>query len=285
MYRVFFLVVCVLLATLGHAQTMPERPAFTTGDASRYGRELMEYADAYDSGWVDEVFQGEMALIDAAGRSVTRGFVRLGLERAPEGDKVISRFTQPNDIRGVAALTFENRGASDDNWLYLPATKRVRRVSGANNRSSFQGTEFTFEDLSALDTQEYEFTYQGEEAITVDGESRQAHKIDAVPTYEDTGYSRLTIFLDPLTWVQVKVDYYDLAGVFLKTRLASELELFHERYWRAQRVEMVNHQTGKRTVLSIDGHFVNLSKYPDARTGAPRQNLTESVFTTRALVQ
>ena len=105
-----------------------------------------------------------------------------------------------------------------------------------------------------------------------------------MPTYADTGYSRLTIYLDPQTW-QVQVDYYDLAGALLKTRYESSFTQFHDRFWRATRIEMRNTQNGKRTILDIDNQLLNLSLYPDSRTGEPRQNLTESVFTTRALLR
>ncbi|MCZ6760301.1 MAG: outer membrane lipoprotein-sorting protein, partial [Gemmatimonadetes bacterium] len=262
---------------------IPAQPVFTPSDPAVYGKQLMDYADAFDSGWVDEVLQGTMTLEDAAGRSVTRSFVRTSLERGSDGDRVIVRFTSPNDIRGVAALNYENRGGSDDNWLYLPATKRVRRISGANNTSSFQGTEFTYEDLSSLDPQEYKFTYEGEAQVAVDETQVTTHKINAIPTYADTGYSRLTIYLDPTTWQQVQIDYFDLAGVLLKTKLSTRLKKFHERYWRAERIEMRNHQNGKRTILDVDGQFVNLSLYTDSRTGKPRRNLDESAFTRRAL--
>ncbi|MCZ6810823.1 MAG: outer membrane lipoprotein-sorting protein [Planctomycetota bacterium] len=280
-------VALVLLASSSAAaQTaVPMQPKFTPADPATYGRQLMGYADSFDGGWADEVLQGEMTLIDASGRSVSRAFVRMSLEGGSEGDKLVTRFTSPNVIRGVSALTHENSGGSDDNWLYLPATKRVRRISGANNTSSFLGTEFTYEDLSSLDPQEYLFTYLSEATLTIDGTERVTHKIDAVPTYADTGYSRLTIYLDPRTWSQVQIDYFDLAGALLKTRFALRLTQFHDRYWRAGQIEMYNHLSGRRTVLKIDSHLLNLSLYTDSRTGQPRQSLAESLFTTRSLVK
>lgn len=284
----YLLTVAVFIATTSvSAQTSepPELPEFDREQPSHYGRQLMDYADRFDAGWVDEVLQGKMTLVDAAGRSVTRSFVRMGLEQLEAGDKILTRFTAPNDIRGVAALTFENSGASDDNWLYLPATKRARRISGANNTSSFQGTEFTYEDLTSLDPDEYEFDFVREETISVDGAELATHTIEGVPTYNDTGYSRLLIHLDPKTWTLVRIDYFDLAGTLLKTRTSTQWKAFHDRFWRAQRIEMVNHQTGKRTTLEIGAHYLDLSLYKDSRTGDPRKSLTEAQFTTRALVK
>ena len=119
--------------------------------------------------------------------------------------------------------------------------------------------------------------------MAIDETQVTTHKINAIPTYADTGYSRLTIYLDPTTWQQVQIDYFDLAGVLLKTKLSTRLKKFHERYWRAERIEMRNHQNGKRTILDVGGQFVNLSLYTDSRTGKPRRNLDESAFTRRAL--
>ena len=130
---------------------VPPQPEFTKNDPVAYGKQLASYMATFDEGWVDEVGQGTMTLFDSDGDSVRRTILRMIHERAVEGDKLIVKFMSPAEIKGVAALTHENPGRSDDNWLYLPATKRVRRVSGANNTASFQGTEFTYEDLSSLD--------------------------------------------------------------------------------------------------------------------------------------
>ena len=136
---------------------IPPLPTFTTADPAVYGREIATYADLYEQGYRDEILQGDMTLFDADDDSVRRGFTRMVLEDSSEGDKLVIKFLTPAEIKGVAALTHENSGSSDDNWLYLPANKRVRRMSGANNTASFQGTEFTYEDLSNLDPGEYEW--------------------------------------------------------------------------------------------------------------------------------
>ena len=126
---------------------IPPQPEFNSADPVAYGTELASYADLYEQGWKDEVSQGRMTLFDAGGDSVERTFTRIVLEHAKDGDKSIIKFLKPAEIKGVAALTHENPGSSDDNWLYLPSNKRVRRISGANKTASFQGTEFTYEDL------------------------------------------------------------------------------------------------------------------------------------------
>jgi len=261
----------------------PEVPEFATADAARYGRQVAEFADAYDRGWKDEVSQGTMTLFDAGGDSVRRSFSRMIHERADEGDKLIIKFLSPAEIRGVTALTHENPGSSDDNWLYLPANKRVRRVSGANNTASFQGTEFTYEDLSNIDPSEYEWRFVEMTTIDRDGLPASVYKLDARPTYDDTGYSHIVVYFNAESWRQERIEYFDKAGKHLKTRDGSGWHVIHGRFWRARNIEMVNHQTGKRTLLEQQKEFLNLSLYKSSTTGKARSNLREDLFTTRAI--
>ncbi len=262
---------------------VPETPAFDVADADAAGKVIATHADLYDRGWRDEVTRGRMTLYDAGGDSVERTFSRMAYERADDGDKLIIRFLSPAEIKGVAALTFENPGSSDDNWLYLPANKRVRRVSGANNTASFQGTEFTYEDLGALDPVEYEWRFLGKTTLTRGEESIEVYKLGATPTYSDTGYSRLEVLYSVDGFRQERIDYYDKAGKHLKTRDSRDWKQLHGRFWRAFTIDMTNHQTGKRTLLAQERYFLNLSLYTSKKTGKPRSNLPETMFTTQAL--
>jgi hypothetical protein len=262
---------------------VPPLPEFDTANPVVYGQQLAVHADTFDQGWVDEVSRGTMTLFDADGDSVRRSFTRMSLEQEQDGDRFLIKFLSPAEIKGVAALTHENSGSSDDNWLYLPANKRVRRVSGANNTASFQGTEFTFEDLSDLDPLEYDWRFIEETTIDQDGEQLPVYKLDARPTYKDTGYSHLVLYVHRTEWRQERIEYYDKAGKHLKTRSASGWHLFHGRFWRSQLIDVTNHQTGKRTTLDQTKVFLNLSLYTSAKTGEARKNLTAAQFTTRAI--
>ena len=212
-------------------------------------------------------------------------FSRLALEQPTEGDRLIIKFLSPAEIKGVAALTHENVGGADDNWLYLPANKRVRRISGANNTASFQGTEFTYEDLAILDQREFNWRFYEETTLTREGsdEAIPVFKLEAKPTYDDTGYSRLVVYYHRENFRQERVEYYDLAGKHLKTRDSSDWQHTHGRFWRQFLIDMQNHQTGKRTTLKVERQFLDLSRYTSKKTGKPRTNLKVDQFTTRSL--
>ncbi len=276
---------------------MPDAPAFTPDDPVAYGQQIASHADAVATGWVDEVMQGTMTLYDADGDSVRRTFSRMVLEQPVDGDRLIIKFLSPAEIKGVSALTHENVGGSDDNWLYLPANKRVRRISGANNTASFQGTEFTYEDLANLDPREFDWRFYEETTLKRDGSpagspagspegtatETPVFKLEAKPTYDDTGYSRLVVYYHRENFRQERVEYYDLAGKHLKTRDSGDWQHTHDRFWRQFMIDMQNHQTGKRTTLKVERQFLDLSRYTSKKTGKARTNLKVDQFTTRAL--
>ena len=262
---------------------VPALPEFKTDDPAEHGKQIALYKDLYEQGWVDEVAQGVMTLYDAGGDSVRRTYRRMGLEDVKEGDRYLIKFMSPAEIKSVAALTHENSGSTDDNWLYLPSNKRVRRISGANNTASFQGTEFTYEDLATLDVHEYEWRFLEETTLERGDQKIPVYKLSAKPTYKDTGYSRLVVFFHRTEWRHERIDFYDKAGRKLKTRDVAEWRQLHGRFWREKRIEMKNHQTGKRTVLEQSKNFLNMSLYTSKKTGKPRKNLTKDMFTTRAL--
>lgn len=262
---------------------VPDVPTFDASDPVAHGTQVASFADLYDQGWFDEVSLGRMTLFDAGGDSVERKFTRMVLEDATEGDKIIVRFLSPAEIKGVAALTHERAGESDDNWLYLPSNKRVRRISGANKTASFQGTEFTYEDLSNLEIQEYDWRFVDETTIERDGEEHLVYRVEGVPNYDDTGYSRILVYYHREHWRRERIEYFDKSGQHLKTQDLSAWKHIHGRFWRADRFVMANHLTGKRTELDQEKLYLNLSKYPSSRDGKPRENLDESRFTTQAL--
>ena len=260
---------------------IPPLPKFNKSDAAAYGKQIAQYAEDYDAGWIDSYSKSKMTLFDATGDKVEREVRQMILE-GKDGDKSLTRFMTPADIRGVAALVHEHPGATDDSWLYLPASRRVRRISGANRTSSFQGTEFTYEDLSGFTVKDYTWRYLEDGTVTVDGKTEKVYKLEAKPAYSDTGYSKLIVSMNQTAWRPETIDFYDLAGRKLKTLTSSKWTQHHGRYWRSAVVEMTNHQTRKRTVIQSTSFFINLALYKKG-DGSPRENLTEEQFTKRAL--
>ena len=225
-----------------------------------------------------------MTLFDANGDSVERATVQLILEKT-DGDKSIVRFLTPAEIKGVAALTHEHPDSTDDNWLYLPATKRVRRISGANKTASFQGTEFTYEDLSNRIVAKYDWRFL-ERRARLDAACRQRCRSTSSRRSRataDTGYSKLVVYLHRENWRQERIEFFDKAGRLLKVLDNTKWKHRHDRFWRPMVIEMRNVQTKKRTVIASSTQMLDMARYTNKRTGKPRPNFTDKQFTTTSL--
>ncbi|KAA3611909.1 MAG: outer membrane lipoprotein-sorting protein [Planctomycetota bacterium] len=262
---------------------IPAVPDFQRDHAETFGRQIAEFADLYDRGWKDEIWQGKMILFDASGDSVERSTVRYTLENPDKGDKSLVRFMTPAEYKGVAALTHENPAGNDDQWLYLPSNRKVQRISGANKTASFQGTEFTYEDLAAIEVNKYKWRFLEEVELRKGEETIACYKVEGVPQYRDTGYSRLLFWFRQDNFRREQVEYYDRASQLLKVMQSRGWEAVHGRFQRPAIMEMKNVQTKKSTLLEVEKRFLNLSLYKSRRTGKARPNLTEEFFTTRAL--
>ena len=215
-------------------------------EPERRGFEVAAQSDRSDRGFGDSEVDLQMILRNAAGRESSRALTITTLEIADEGigDKSLVVFDSPNDIKGTALLSHAQILEPDDQWLFLPALKRVKRVSSANKSGPFVGSEFAFEDFTALELNKYEYVWRGEEIV--DGTPMDI--VERVPRYENSGYTRQLSWIDRDVYQVRKVEFYDRRGDLLKTL---ELEDYREYdgVWRSHRMEMINHQTGKSTDL------------------------------------
>ena len=112
--------------------------------AEQKGFEIAARADRTDTGFGDSEVELEMVLRNAAGQESTRSLKITTLEKEDEsvGDKSLVLFDTPRDIEGTALLSHAKILDPDDQWLYLPALKRVKRISSSNKSGPFVGSEF-----------------------------------------------------------------------------------------------------------------------------------------------
>ncbi|MCA8973852.1 MAG: outer membrane lipoprotein-sorting protein [Gammaproteobacteria bacterium] len=209
------------------------------------GLAIIEEADQRDTGWVDATAEMKMILRNQQGEESERELRISSLEVENDGDKSLSVFDAPKDIKGTAFLSYTHALTPDDQWLYLPALKRVKRIASANKSGPFVGSEFAYEDLTSQEVEKYTYKYLRDEAV----DGRDSFVIEAYPVYENSGYTRQVVWLDKEMYQPVKIDYYDRKNALLKTLEASEWQQYLDRYWRPGRMNMVNHQTGKSTEL------------------------------------
>jgi outer membrane lipoprotein-sorting protein len=210
------------------------------------GLEIATAADQRDTGWKHMTADMEMVLRNRAGKESGRKVTNRQLEVHGDGDKSLSLFKEPKDVSGTAMLTFTHGLEPDDQWLYLPALKRVKRISSKNKSGPFMGSEFAFEDLASQELDKFTYRYIREEAC---GDGYQCHVIERIPQYKNSGYTRQITWVDTEQYRNIKVEFYDRKDSLLKTLEMFGFKEYTGGYWRADRFEMTNHQTGKSTTL------------------------------------
>lgn len=233
-YLITAIIALALLPSLLHAQSAEQR-----------GLEIAQAAKAYDKGFSDFTANMIMTLKNKAGETSTRNIRIRALEVEGDGDKSLSIFDEPADVKGTAMLTFSHGLEPDDQWLYLPALKKVKRISSRNKSGPFMGSTFAFEDLGSQEIEKYSYRFLREEACA----EWQCYVIERTPEYEHSGYTRQVVWLDKEGYRAVKVEYYDRKKALLKTLVASDFSQYLEHYWRSGKMDMVNHLTGKSTLL------------------------------------
>ena len=120
-------------------------------------QEVANKNDKVMSGFKDSKSDMIMTLINANGQKRTRKMSMIILEK-DGGDKSLMTFVSPKDVKGTKFLSYSHINKDDDQWLYLPALKRVKRIASKNKSGSFMGSEFSYEDLSSFDADKYSYT-------------------------------------------------------------------------------------------------------------------------------
>ncbi|ELN8948487.1 outer membrane lipoprotein-sorting protein [Vibrio parahaemolyticus] len=210
------------------------------------GLEIAQERKARDEGWGDSIATMEMILKNAQGESSTRLMRLKSLEVEGDGDKGLTIFDQPRDVTGTAFLNHSHTIGADDQWLYLPALKRVKRISSRNKSGPFMGSEFAYEDLSSFEIEKYRFNHLKDEKFN----GQDVFVLEQIPTDKNSGYTKQVVWLDKAHYRPLKVEFYDRKGALLKTLTFANYKQYLNKSWRAHTMAMTNHQTGKSTELN-----------------------------------
>ncbi len=196
------------------------------------------------SGFKDASSEMVMTLVNATGQERERKMKMIVLEKE-SGDMSLMKFLSPADVRGTKFLTYEHLDKDDDQWLYLPALKRVKRIASKNKSGSFMGSEFSYEDLSASNMQKY--SYKGE-AKSVVLKGKRTYTGARYPIDKNSGYTKQVSWIDAKNYLIQKIDYYDRKHELLKTVDFHDYKKI-SGIWRVGKMIMKNHQNDKQTIL------------------------------------
>lgn len=227
----------------------PLEAEHTAPDQQR-GLEIYKKQYLMDKGWQSLEVGLDMLLVDAAGRESRRKVIERKIEDAQQPNKTLGIFLQPADVRGTVMLTHEKTYDSDEQWLFLPAFKRTKKINAANKSGSFLGTEFSWEDISTTELTKYRYRYLREEGDN--------WIVERVPVYKFSGYSREVTSVNKGNYQTVKIEYYDRKSELLKTLTLGNWEKYLDRYWRPLRMEMVNHVNHKKTIITLSRYKMDV---------------------------
>ena len=238
----------ILVATASAAAALTPAEIDAIADAAAKGRAIATLNDEMDQGFGDTTAELEMVLTNASGDE-SRRTLRIATLEVPDpqdGDKTLVTFDEPRDVKGTALLTFAHIAEADDQWLFLPALKRVKRISSKNKSGPFVGSEFAYEDFAAQELEKYTYRWLRDEPCG----DLACWVIERVPTYEFSGYTRQVVWMDRTDVQPRRIEFYDRKGDLLKTLTLGDYRRYLDQHWRAHDLFMENHQTGKTTRLT-----------------------------------
>jgi outer membrane lipoprotein-sorting protein len=233
------------------------------------GRRIMELNEERNQG-NDEFNLTTMRLINKRGQERKRKMEYYSKTYEGDNDKIMIRFLEPADVKGVGLLTVEHTDRDDDQWLYLPALKKVRRISSSDQGDSFMGSDYTYEDIRSekLDKNDYKLT--GDEAV----DGQECYIIEATPSSEeqkkDSGYSKRFLWIRKDIYLTIKAEYYNKKGALFKTEIRGDVVEAAPGLYRPNLMEMKNLKTGHTTRITFEGRKID-------------EGIKDKVFTERTL--
>lgn len=222
-------------------------------DDTQRGQLIAQEMDQRDQGWKNCSVTVFMTLGNAHGETSRRELRSYFLEvnETGAGDQGLIVFDSPKDISGTALLSHSIIQGPDKQWLYLPALKRVKRISSSNKSGPFVGSEFSYEDLLPQNIEKFDYKWIKDE--TVDG--LDCFVVERYPVYESSGYSKQVVWIDKVEYRPMKIDFYDRKNSLLKTLIYSNYHNYLDEIWRASTLTMANLQTKKTTLLEFDRYI------------------------------
>lgn len=205
----------------------------------------------------DATSEMEMTLMNKKGQARVRKVISYRKDEGKDSKSVMF-FLDPADVKGTGFLSwnYDDESKDDDQWLYLPALKKVRRISSSDKADYFMGTDFTYNDMGDQDIDDYVYTHLGIESI----DGIECYHVERMPknaeVIDKTGYSRAEIWVRPDIWMIVKAVFFDKKGGLLKELMVSDITSV-DGIWVANTMYMNNLQQKHQTYLRFSNNQFN----------------------------
>lgn len=201
-----------------------------------------------------------MILVDKDGDTSSRRIQTLILNEN-NLTKTITLFLEPASIRNTRFLTVENEGRADDQWIFLPSLRKVKRIASGEKDGSFMSSDFSYSDMGSsgnsvddsIQTILREEKYNG----------RNCYVVESIPkTGTDKNYGRYITWVDKISWLTLKVEFFSKDGRTKIKELNSEDIVKEAGHWIAKKITMETLENGHRTILEIKQVKYDISLNP-----------------------
>jgi hypothetical protein len=202
-----------------------------------------------------------MELIGAGGDTRSRIMTMLRRnDAARRNQKYFVYFHEPGDVRGMTFMVWKNVERNDDRWIFVPAVDLIRRIAADDSRSSFVGSDFTYEDVSGREVAADSHTISREEEL----EGRPCFVVESTPL-DPAEYTRRVSWIDTTSFLPLKEEYYDVQGELYRVFTAAGIEEIAigegpgaTSYPTAMHRTMTNVKTGHRTDVTFNEITYNI---------------------------
>ncbi|MGE3956856.1 MAG: outer membrane lipoprotein-sorting protein [Vicinamibacterales bacterium] len=191
-------------------------------------------------------YEGILQVFDAKGKVSDK---RWTLERLGShgNSRMVLRFTQPAEVKGVALLVVNHPDRASDQWMWTPAIERDRRIALQDRSTRFFGTDFSFEDLEERDVNQYDYAMLGDD--TIDGAA--TWKIQSTPKQtKSSQYSRSTVWIRKDNYALARIENYAKDQLVRRLNYADIQNV--QGIWTARVLEMHDLKRNSRTRLTLD---------------------------------
>ncbi|MDC1175494.1 outer membrane lipoprotein-sorting protein [Bacteriovoracaceae bacterium] len=222
------------------------------------GDEIAKKMENANNGYIGEESDMEMILIDAHGSRVERLMKGNIMEVKKDGDKSISTFLNPRDVKGTKMLTWSHKEKDDDQWLYLPSLKRVKRINSSSKSSSFMGSEFSFEDLGSQEREKFTYKLLTEKKVN----GLDSWVLERKPKTK-SGYTKQIVVISKKYMNPLSIEYYDRKNELLKKAEFSGYKKYTVKgktLFRASKIHMKNKQTKKESIFEWKNRKIGVSQ-------------------------
>ncbi len=259
----------LLAATVMAALLLGNIPALADDPEARA---IMEKVDARDDG-DNQTSEMEMILIDKNNKQRIRKIASYSKDKGDDTLRLMF-FQKPADVKDTAFLTYDydDPDKDDDQWLYLPALRKTKRIASSDKSGSFMGSDLNYSDMTDRNLEDYGFTLKKE--MEVNGV--KTWLIESVPrtkkVVKETGYKKSLLFVRQDNYFVIRAVNWVKDGGYLKYMDVKKLDLI-EGIWVATEMHITK-KKGKifahKTILKFENVKFN-------------QKLDEDMFTIRRM--